>query len=248
MQSSLPSDNRDLVPLLPISNRQVKQIFADDSLDFSCESRSSLGFFYYPSFLFDMNYSYSTLKLIKYHLLAGGLIAFPTEYIYGIGCNPKNYKAMRKLLLVKRRVSTKGFIMISNKLANINQMVNINKNNILNHIIEYKASKNNTQAVSFVVPKRYNTLSILTGYRTTVAFRLIDNMNTIAQISSLLPNRLPIIASSANISGRIAFKDYKNSYNILGSNQQVLVLKGHGKFLKQVSRIISLPDNTIIRN
>lgn len=31
-QSCLPSDNRDLVPLLPIPNRQVKRILADDSL------------------------------------------------------------------------------------------------------------------------------------------------------------------------------------------------------------------------
>ena len=41
----MPDDHSDVVPLLPIPNRTVKRVSADDSADCPCESRSSSGFY-----------------------------------------------------------------------------------------------------------------------------------------------------------------------------------------------------------
>ena len=41
MPNSLSDDHSELVPLLPIPNRTVKRLRADDSVDYPCESRSS---------------------------------------------------------------------------------------------------------------------------------------------------------------------------------------------------------------
>ncbi len=199
-----------------------------------------------------MNYSYRTLKDIRYHIKRGGLIAFPTESTYGIGCDPQNFKAIRKLLLVKNRSIAKGLIVISNRLADVSQIANISSSNITdrfsNYVKKHNNSYKNTRAISFVVNSNPSALSILTGNRNTIAFRIIDDMQSISQICSVMPNRKPIIATSANISGKIAHKDYKNVMRAFSNNKQVLILKGHGKFFKKTSKIINLLDESVIRD
>ena len=48
LTTELLGDNRDLVPLLPISNRTVKRVIADDSVVRPCESRTLPGSQYKP--------------------------------------------------------------------------------------------------------------------------------------------------------------------------------------------------------
>ncbi|MFK5914606.1 MAG: Sua5/YciO/YrdC/YwlC family protein, partial [Woeseiaceae bacterium] len=38
----------------------------------------------------------------------GGVIAYPTEAVYGLGCDPKNLSAVKKILEVKKRSKEKG--------------------------------------------------------------------------------------------------------------------------------------------
>ncbi len=52
-------------------------------------------------------------------LHAGGLIAYPTEAVYGLGCDPVNYDAVERLLLLKHRPWQKGMILIA---ASIEQL------------------------------------------------------------------------------------------------------------------------------
>jgi L-threonylcarbamoyladenylate synthase len=46
-------------------------------------------------------------------LHAGGLIAYPTEAVYGLGCDPMNPAAVERLLQLKRRPWHKGVILIA---------------------------------------------------------------------------------------------------------------------------------------
>ncbi|MFZ4791282.1 MAG: Sua5/YciO/YrdC/YwlC family protein [Candidatus Competibacteraceae bacterium] len=43
----------------------------------------------------------------------GGLIAYPTEAVYGLGCDPRNERAVTRLLTLKRRSISKGLILIA---------------------------------------------------------------------------------------------------------------------------------------
>ncbi len=52
-------------------------------------------------------------------LHAGGLIAYPTEAVYGLGCDPMNPAAVERLLALKRRPWQKGMILIA---ADIQQL------------------------------------------------------------------------------------------------------------------------------
>ncbi|HCF72544.1 MAG TPA: hypothetical protein DES72_02200, partial [Gammaproteobacteria bacterium] len=41
---------------------------------------------------------------------AGGIVAYPTEHCYGLGCNPLHEQAVRRILHLKRRSWDKGLI------------------------------------------------------------------------------------------------------------------------------------------
>jgi general secretion pathway protein E len=56
----------------------------------------------------------------------GGLIAYPTEAVYGLGCDPRNEAAVRRLLALKRRPMHKGLILIA---ASFEQLVELGRAN-----------------------------------------------------------------------------------------------------------------------
>ena len=50
------------------------------------------------------------LRLAHQVLTAGGVIAYPTEAVYGLGCDPRNGDAVKRLLVLKQRAVSKGLI------------------------------------------------------------------------------------------------------------------------------------------
>lgn len=49
-------------------------------------------------------------------LVEGGVIAYPTEAVYGLGCDPENESAVRRILQLKNRPETAGLILIADRL------------------------------------------------------------------------------------------------------------------------------------
>lgn len=52
-------------------------------------------------------------------LRRGGVIAYPTEAVYGLGCDPLNPDAVRRLLELKQRPMEKGLILVAADLAQL---------------------------------------------------------------------------------------------------------------------------------
>lgn len=52
-------------------------------------------------------------------LRRGGLLAYPTEAVWGLGCDPLNLGAVRRLLVLKQRPVEKGLILIAAHLADL---------------------------------------------------------------------------------------------------------------------------------
>ncbi|MFT4725078.1 MAG: L-threonylcarbamoyladenylate synthase, partial [Colwellia sp.] len=50
----------------------------------------------------------------------GGIIAYPTEAVFGLGCDPDNLLAIEKLLSIKNRSPEKGLILLA---ANYSQLL-----------------------------------------------------------------------------------------------------------------------------
>ena len=63
--------------------------------------------------------SASARKKLGVHLKRGGLVAYPTESCYGIGCLPGNTVALKQLVRLKKRPQNKGMIVIGSSLKQL---------------------------------------------------------------------------------------------------------------------------------
>ena len=59
------------------------------------------------------------LRQLARVLRAGGVIAYPTEGVWGLGCDPFNPAAVRRLLAIKQRPMAKGLILTAASVAQI---------------------------------------------------------------------------------------------------------------------------------
>lgn len=62
-------------------------------------------------------------KQIRDTIIAGGIIAYPTEAVYGLGCDPWNEKAVQRLAKVKGRSLDKGFLLIAASWQQIESLI-----------------------------------------------------------------------------------------------------------------------------
>ncbi len=65
----------------------------------------------------------SSLKKIITHLRKGGIIAYPTEAVYGIGCDPFKEKSVLRLLSLKQREIEKGLLLIASHWSQLEILV-----------------------------------------------------------------------------------------------------------------------------
>ena len=63
------------------------------------------------------------LRLAAGRIHAGHILAYPTEAVYGLGCDPLNGEAVRRLLALKQRSEHEGLILIAADLAQLEPFV-----------------------------------------------------------------------------------------------------------------------------
>lgn len=146
--------------------------------------------------LLDMHYRKNTFKLAQAcHVLhQGGVIAYPTEAVYGLGCDPLNADAVYRLLEIKQRPVDKGLILVA---ANLQQL--------LPYIEQLTAAKEQQLQQSWpgpttwVVPAKADVPVWIRGRHTSVAMR-VSAHPSVQALCELYGG--PIISTSANRSGQ----------------------------------------------
>ena len=63
------------------------------------------------------------LRALRAHLARGGVIAYPTESCYGLGCDPRNPRAVAWILSLKGRPVAKGLILIADRFERLAGLV-----------------------------------------------------------------------------------------------------------------------------
>ncbi|MET0754489.1 MAG: Sua5/YciO/YrdC/YwlC family protein [Pseudoxanthomonas sp.] len=58
-------------------------------------------------------------------LQTGGVIAYPTEAVWGLGCDPRDEQAVLRLLAIKQRAVDKGLILIASHLEQLRPFLNL---------------------------------------------------------------------------------------------------------------------------
>ena len=65
-------------------------------------------------------------KKIHQILISGGIIAYPTESVFGLGCDPNNKQAINKILAIKKRTLEMGLVLLTPSIEIVADWVNIN--------------------------------------------------------------------------------------------------------------------------
>ena len=124
----------------------------------------------------------------------GGIVAYPTEAVFGLGCDPYNLDAVWRLIQLKRRAIDKGFILIASDLKQLCPFIEpIDKQ------IEDKILANWPGPVTWLLPARPTVPPLIRGCHNTIAIRV-----TAHPVASMLCHALghALVSTSANITGR----------------------------------------------
>jgi len=127
-------------------------------------------------------------------LKQGGIIAYPTEAVFGLGCDPYNEKAVLRLLALKKRAVEKGLILIAATFAQVQPLTQKIDPERLKEILQHHA-----MPTTWVFPASKNTPLWLCGKHKTIALRLTTH--PLAQELCRTFNRA-IVSTSANIEGQ----------------------------------------------
>ncbi len=102
-------------------------------------------------------------------LKAGRVIAYPTEAVYGLGCDPLNEQAVMHLLAIKQRPIEKGLILIAANLEQLRPYL------ILTDDIVAKITPTWPGPVTWAIPAQVNVPKWLTGEHNTLAVRVTSH-------------------------------------------------------------------------
>ncbi len=124
----------------------------------------------------------------------GGLVAFPTETVYGLGANGLNSEAVRKIYIAKGRPSDNPLILHIGEIEQLDDLVKDIPDCALKCIEEFWPGP-----LTIILKRQAIVPDIITAGLDTVAIRMPEN--NIARVLINLSG-FPIAAPSANLSGR----------------------------------------------
>lgn len=125
-------------------------------------------------------------------LLGGGVIAYPTEGVFGLGCMPDNLAAVARILHIKRRDPAMGLILIAANQQQLDGWISLPANTTL-------PDPDPLHPVTWIVPPGPYVDPLVQGDNPGLAVRLTGNP-VAAAICDAVDS--PIVSTSANVSGR----------------------------------------------
>ncbi len=136
------------------------------------------------------------LKQASRCLTKGGILAYPTEAIYGLGCDPLNGEAVARLLTLKQRSWQKGLILIAADFAQVEAYLEP-----LSTTLQHRVFPTWPGPVTWLLPAKPQVPLWLRGLSSQLAVRVTAHLQTVALCQQWGG---AIVSTSANLSGKPA--------------------------------------------
>lgn len=130
-------------------------------------------------------------------LRGGGVIAYPTEGVFGLGCLPNELKAVQRILEIKHRDPSKGLILIAANPSQLEDWIDLSDDACL-------PDPDPGNPVTWIVPAADRVPPAVRGDNAGIAIRITTN--PVAQ-AICLSAQSPIVSTSANLSGQAVAED-----------------------------------------
>lgn len=183
--------------------------------------------------LIEINTKNPQMRLIRRvveNLKKGGIIAYPTDTYYGIGCDIMNKKAIEKIYRIKQRNKNKPFSFICSGLKNISHYAQVSN-------YAYKNMKRLLPGpYTFILEGSKLVPKIMLTKRKTAGIRVPDNAICLALVEEL---GNPIITTSATMPDGSILHDPSLIHDFFQSGID-FVIDGETPIPGQPSSIISL--------
>ncbi len=128
-------------------------------------------------------------------LKTGGVIAYPTDTVFGLGCLPTNVAAIQTVLDIKKRSASKGLILLGANRAQLEPYISTDLSDADWHAI----TANQSEPTTWLVPAADGASSLLRGDHATIAVRITRHP---ASCALCVAANSAIVSTSANLSGQ----------------------------------------------
>lgn len=183
-----------------------------------------------------LNSEEENLKLAKSILKKGGLVAFPTETVYGLGANAKSSKAVMSIFDAKGRPQDNPLIVHLSDTSKIKKYVK-SINPIEQRIIDAFMPG----PISIVLKKNGKISNVVTAGLDTVAIRVPSNLEAYRFLKVV---DLPIAAPSANTSKRPSPTNAQDVFEDM-EGKIPLIINGGSTDVGVESTVVKVVDDTI---
>lgn len=168
-------------------------------------------------------------------LLEGGIILYPTDTIWGLGCDATNLKAVARIFEIKQRSDEKSLIL----LVDSDQMLMRYVNEVPNAAWDLIELSDKPITIVYDAPK--NLSAEICGKDNTIAIRVTKDPFCVALIRKL---KKPLVSTSANVSGKpspLTFNEI--SPEIKNAANLIVNLRQDEKSVRPASSIIRIKNN-----
>lgn len=175
-------------------------------------------------------------------LKAGQVIAYPTEAVWGLGCDPFNATAFAKILQLKRRPIEKGVILLASDLSQVAALL-APLNAAQRNLVEQSwLSPSTDRATTWLLPHQAQIPNWITGQHPLVAVRVTTHPLCQALCRAFQGF---IVSTSANVSGLAPAQTLQQTQAYFAND--VAYLAGELGDCQQPSRIINALTGEIVR-
>ncbi len=174
---------------------------------------------------------------LRRYLQRGGIIAYPTESCYGLGCDPRNPRAVRRILALKQRSAAKGMIVIAATPRQLSPYVAG-----LSPEFRRRMSSVWPGPHTWLVPASHSCPAFLRGAHDTVAVRVTAHREA-ARLCRMAG--MALVSTSANRSGCKPARTAAQCRRLFGS--RVLTIAGRIGARRRPSTIQHLLTQQILR-
>ncbi len=171
-------------------------------------------------------------------LKKGGIILYPTDTIWGIGCDATNVDAIEKVFKIKQRDKTKNLIILVESERRLQEYVNVPS-------LAWDLIDLSNKPLTIIYDNPQNLPKTLISDKNTIGIRLTHDPFCKKLISKL---NKPIVSTSANISGESSPENFSSiSSKILEGVDYIINLR-HEEIKKYASSsIIQLSEDGRIK-
>lgn len=170
------------------------------------------------SILIEQEEAYQKIDEIARKIKEGAIIVYPTETLYGLGCDAYNENAYLKIVNLKRRIESKSMLILINSVQ-MGLSLTLDEKGLLTKV----SDKFWPGPLTVVVKAKDNIPKWLTDENNKLAFRISDNSFANCLIDKL---KSPLISTSANISGTMPCSTVSEAYSTFSENVDIYINAG----------------------